>query len=191
MNKELTSMMELTSFLDLHDGDHLLELTTGHDLIAPILKSLNPNLNYTIDLCQLENVMINCEAIGYYHRIFFMNGLDSLAFEYDTIFISMIFNTFSKEEGLALLNKLVKQMKKNLYFIIEEEFPQNIWTLQDFKDFDLSFFNLGQSQQKLINLSLICRFRSPTFRVVNVSSVTFYFICSPASKFNGWTEDVI
>ena len=119
MNKELTSMMELTSFLDLHDGDHLLELTTGHDLIAPILKSLNPNLNYTIDLCQLENVMINCEAIGYYHRIFFMNGLDSLAFEYDTIFISMIFNTFSKEEGLALLNKLVKQMKKNLYFIIE------------------------------------------------------------------------
>ena len=44
MNKELTSMMELTSFLDLHDGDHLLELTTGHDLIAPILKSLNPNL---------------------------------------------------------------------------------------------------------------------------------------------------
>ena len=152
MNKELTSMMELTSFLDLHDGDHLLELTTGHDLIAPILKSLNPNLNYTIDLCQLENVMINCEAIGYYHRIFFMNGLDSLAFEYDTIFISMIFNTFSKEEGLALLNKLVKQMKKNLYFIIEEEFPQNIWTLQDFKDFDLSFFNLGQSQQKLIKI---------------------------------------
>jgi len=81
-----------------------------------------------------------------------MNGLDSLAFEYDTIFISMIFNTFSKEEGLALLNKLVKQMKKNLYFIIEEEFPQNIWTLQDFKDFDLSFFNLGQSQQKLIKI---------------------------------------
>ncbi|MBQ8993284.1 MAG: hypothetical protein IJ085_04045, partial [Turicibacter sp.] len=152
MNKDLKSLLELIGFLEINEGDRLLELTDGHCLVAPILKSSNTSLKYTIDLCLLNDVMFDSQSVSYYDRLFFMMALEGLEITYDSVLIPTVFNELNKSEGIALLRQLLKRIKKNIYLIIDDELPDNKWILADFKDFDLSFFTLATTQQKLIKI---------------------------------------
>ena len=78
MNKDLKSLLELISFLEINEGDHLLELTDGHYLMAPMLKSSHVSLNYTIDLCLLNDRIFHSPSTSYYERLFFIKTLEEL-----------------------------------------------------------------------------------------------------------------
>lgn len=156
MEIEFQSKLELISFLNLHQEDFILEISGESPWIAPLLKNMYPKSTYKVDVCLAEDQAFETEVMSCYERVFFLSHLQqsSTTFDqmYHTAIIPSLFNQLSKEEGINLIHELLKRGVEEIYLVVDHENGANTWILSDFKDFDVSFFNLKHLPSKLIKI---------------------------------------
>lgn len=154
MSDQLQFILDYTELLELQEGDCILEISHGQELVAPVLKNKFSSLQLSVDLAILQKGSLKTEALGYYNQVFFMPLTDAwyLAKDhYDAIVILTAFNTFEKQQGITILKQLLPHTKF-IYLGINTENGSNTWLIPDFKSFDFSFFNLPGNKQKLIKI---------------------------------------
>ena len=75
MSDQLQLILDYIELLEFQEGDCILEISNGQELVAPILKNKFSSRQVKVDLAISQKGSLKMEAPGYYNQVFLCDRL--------------------------------------------------------------------------------------------------------------------